>query len=220
MPGNPLGPAQIVSSNSPALAALVGDWGGEPLDLGIARDDEEVLKGMVDGSRGADMLVTIGGASVGDRDLVRKVLGGKGLELTFFRVAMRPGKPMIFGRLGEMPVLGLPGNPVSAGVTALVFLKPAMETMLGLDRPDGPPPSALLGRDLEENGQRQDYLRAALARDSAGALVATPFKAQDSAMLARFAEADCLVVRPPGAPPAKAGDRVEIVPLREDVRSA
>lgn len=213
MPGEPLGPDQIVSSNSIALAAYVRAWGGEPLSLGIARDDAGSLGALYAGARGADLLVTMGGASVGDRDLVRATLGQEGLALDFYRVAMRPGKPLIFGRLGEVPVLGLPGNPVSVGVTALVFLKPAIETMLGIPGDAEPPASAVLGSDLGPNDRRQDYLRAKLSRAADGTLVATPFGRQDSSMLARLAEADCLVVRPPEASAAAKGERVEIIPL-------
>ncbi len=197
--------------------------GGEPINLGIARDDEDSLRGMLAGARGADLLVTLGGASVGEYDLVRKVLGDEGLDITFFRVAMRPGKPLVFGRLGDVPVLGLPGNPVSVGVTSVLFLKPAIEVMLGIrgagDAGAGPPATSLLGRDLGENDHRQDYLRATLDVDGDGALVATPLGKQDSAMMAGFAKADCLVVRLPHAPPAKAGERVEIIRLREGMIS-
>ena len=219
MPGEPLGPDQIISSNSLALGAYVKALGGEPINLGIARDDEESLRGILAGARGADLLVTLGGASVGEYDLVRKVLGDEGLDLTFFKVAMRPGKPLVFGRLGDVPVLGLPGNPVSVGVTSVVFLKPAMEVMLGIRRAEGPAATALLGRDLGENDRRQEYMRATVDVDGDGALVATPFDAQDSAMMAGLARADCLVVRPPHAPPAKAGERVEIIRLREGMIS-
>lgn len=214
MPGDPLGPEQIISSNSLALAAYVKALGGEPLNLGIARDDAESLNALLEDASESDLLVTIGGASVGDYDLVRQALKDRGLELGFYRVAMRPGKPLIFGRLGRVPVLGLPGNPVSAGVTTVVFLKPAMEAMLGIRRDEGPGATALLGRDLGGNDQRQDYLRAALALDENGEAIATPFDAQDSAMMARLAQADCLVVRPPHAPAAKKGERVLIIPLR------
>ncbi len=219
MPGEPLGPDQIISSNSLALGAYVEALGGEPINLGIARDDEDSLRAILAGARGADLLVTLGGASVGEYDLVRKVLGDEGLDLTFFRVAMRPGKPLVFGRLGDVPVLGLPGNPVSVGVTSVLFLKPAMEVMLGIRRAEGPAATALLGRDLGENDRRQEYMRATVDVDGDGALVATPFDAQDSAMMAGLARADCLVVRPPHAPPAKAGERVEIIRLREGMIS-
>ena len=214
MPGDPLGPEQIISSNSLALAAYVEALGGEPLILGIARDSAESLNALLDGAPESDLLVTLGGASVGDYDLVQQTLKDRGLELGFYRVAMRPGKPLIFGRMGRVPVLGLPGNPVSAGVTTVVFLKPAMEAMLGMRRDDGPGATALLGRDLGENDRRQDYLRAALAPGADGEEIATPFDVQDSSMMARLAQADCLVVRPPGAPAAKKGERVGIIPLR------
>lgn len=214
MPGDPLGPDQIVSSNSVALEAYIRVLGGTPLNLGISRDSAESLRAMMAGAEGADLLVTIGGASVGDYDLVRQVLGDRGLDLTFYKVAMRPGKPLIFGRLGDTPVLGLPGNPVSAGVTSILFLRPAMAVMLGLSNDAGSMATAVLGRDLEANDERQDYLRASLTRDRQGDLVATPFEAQDSSMMQLFAQADCLAIRPPHAPPARAGDRIAIVPLQ------
>lgn len=213
MPGEPLAEGQIIGSNSLAVAAYVTAFGGLPVVLGIARDTEESLAALLAGARGADLLVTIGGASVGDHDLVRQALAALGFDLGFYRVAMRPGKPLIFGRLGDVPVLGLPGNPVSVGVTSLLFLRPAMRAMLGLPDRLGPAPTARLGRDLPANDHRQDYLRSRLTVGDDGEAVATPFEAQDSALMARFAEADCLVVRPPNAPPAKAGERVEIVPL-------
>ena len=213
MPGEPLGPYQIISSNSLALAAYVRAFGAEPQVLGIARDDASSLGAALDGVRGADLFVTIGGASVGEHDLVRQVLGKEGLELDFWQVAMRPGKPLIFGRLGRVPVLGLPGNAVSAGVTAVVFLGPALAAMLGRRTEAGAATTARLGRDLGANDRRQDYLRASLGRDAGGNLVASPFERQDSSMMALFAEADCLVVRPPHAPAVRAGETVEIIPL-------
>lgn len=211
MPGDPVGPDQIVSSNSIALGAYIQSLGGQPVDLGIARDTEDSLRQIIAGAKGCDLLITIGGASVGDYDFVRKVLNEEGMDLGFFRVAMRPGKPLIFGNMSGIPVLGLPGNPVSAGVTSVIFLKAAMNVMLGLKDEDGTQPTALLGRDLKENDKRQDYLRAELNRDKDGNLVATPFERQDSGMMARFASADCLVIRPVKAPAAKAGDRVDIL---------
>ena len=213
MPGEPIIRDQIISSNSLAVAAYVRVLGGEPVNLGIAADNVEVLRALIAGARGADMLVTIGGASVGEHDLVRRVFDEEGLELAFHRVAMRPGKPLIFGRLGPLAVLGMPGNPVSAGVSSVIFLKSAMEAMLGTSGDGGPPPTALLGRDLDANDERQDYLRATLANDVNGNPVATPDVRQDSSMIAVFADADCLVVRPPHATAARAGERVEIVPL-------
>ena len=219
MPGEPMGPDQIVSSNSVALGAYIRVLGGSPLNLGIARDTETSLRQILDGAKGADLLVTLGGASVGDYDLVRKVLGDKGMDLGFYKVAMRPGKPLIFGRLGGIPVLGLPGNPVSAGVTSVIFLKAAIEKMLGLKPADAATATAILGRALGPNDHRQDYLRASLGHDRKGNLVAMPFEKQDSAMLARLAQADCLVVRAPKAPKAAKGERVEIIPLRQATTS-
>jgi molybdopterin molybdotransferase len=213
MPGDHLGPDQIISSNSIALDAYIRVLGAKPINLGIARDNEESLRQVLDGAKGADLLVTMGGASVGDFDLVKKVLGDDGIDLGFYKVAMRPGKPLIFGRLKGIPVLGLPGNPVSAGVTSVIFLKAAIDEMLGIGNADVGPRTALLGRDLEENDHRQDYLRAKLSHDEDGHLVVTPFEKQDSAMMARLAEADCLVVRPPNAKAAKKGESAEIIPL-------
>ena len=213
MPGDPLGPHQIVSSNGLSLASFVRAGGGVPVDLGISPDSEAALKTMAGGAGGADMLVTTGGASVGDHDLVRQVLGGAGLELDFWRIAMRPGKPLIFGRLAGTPVLGLPGNPVSSMVCAVIYLGPAIKVMLGLEDAEPPTGTAVLGADLGENDERQDYLRARLRRNPDGAPVATPFEKQDSSMFADLARADCLVIRPPYAPPTTAGSPVTIVPL-------
>jgi molybdopterin molybdotransferase len=211
-PGEPLGPNQIVSSNALALAALIEAGGAEAIDLGIARDDEASLRRLLAASKGVDMLVTLGGASVGEHDLVRQVLGEEGLLLDFWQIAMRPGKPLIFGRIGETVMLGMPGNPVSSLVCGLIFLRPALRRMLGLSTEDGLRQTATLGRALSANGQREHYMRAELVRRD-GALVATPFEQQDSSMLSHFARAGCLVVRPPHAAAAAAGDRVEIVSL-------
>ncbi len=213
LPGEPLGPQQIVSSSGPGLAALVAEAGGEPVSLGVAEDSTASLRARAAGARGADILVTMGGASVGEHDLVQAALAEDGLEVDFWRIAMRPGKPLMFGRMGGALVLGLPGNPVSAFVCAILFLRPLIDAMLGL--PAGPPARepARLGADLGANGRREDYLRARLVRDSEGLPVAAPFARQDSSMLARFVEADALLVRAPHAPPASAGDLVEIIRL-------
>lgn len=213
LPGEPVGPDQIISSNSIGLGSFIQAMGGEAVNLGIARDDPDDLRRMLDGVRGADMLVTIGGASVGDYDLVKTVLGGEGLDITFSTVAMRPGKPLIFGAIHGKPMLGLPGNPVSAGVTSVLFLRPAIGVMLGLNNDETPRETALLGRDVPANDHRQDYLRSTLGMSPDGELTATPFKKQDSSMLRLFAQSDCLVVRPPNAPPLAAGERVDIVRL-------
>jgi len=212
-PGDPLGPSQIVSSNTLALAALVGEAGGEAIDLGIAADDEASLKRLAAGAAGCDLLVTTGGVSVGDRDLVRSVLGEAGLVIDFWRIAMRPGKPLLFGRIGATPLLGVPGNPVSALVCGLLFLEPAILRMLGLGDERRRWARARLGRDLPANDAREDYLRARLARDDEGHWRVTPFDRQDSAMVSTLAAAACLVVRPPFAAPAAAGDWVDILRL-------
>lgn len=212
-PGEPIGDSQIVSSNALALAALIDGVGGIPIDLGIARDNEASLRQIADGVRGADFLVTLGGASVGDHDLVQSVLGNEGLDVGFWRIAMRPGKPLMFGSMRGIPMLGLPGNPVSSLVCGLIFLYPAIRAMLGLQDRLDLPVTAVLGSDLGENDRRQDYLRANLERRENGELCATPFNRQDSSMLSFLANASCLIVRPPHAPPAKAGDRVDILLL-------
>ena len=212
-PGEPLGPHQIVSSNALALAALVEAAGGEAIDLGIARDNAESLSAHVAGAAGVDMLVTLGGASVGEHDLIREVLGGEGLELEFWQIAMRPGKPLMFGRFGRAAMLGMPGNPVSSLVCGLLFLRPALRKMLGLPPDEGLRRSARLGRDLGANDRREDYLRARLENGQDGEPVATPFEKQDSSMLSHLVDAQCLVVRPPHAPAAKTGEPVEVIAL-------
>ena len=212
-PGDPLGPNQIISSNSLGLAAIVREAGAEALNLGIATDNEASLRRMFGGARQADLLVVSGGMSVGDHDLVRHVLGDDGLALDFWKIAMRPGKPLTFGRLGDTPMLGLPGNPVSTLVCGHLFLRPAIGRMLGL-RDDGDGEDrAVLGIDLKANDEREDYLRARLERGEDGGWVATPFAAQDSSMLATLAQAGALVVREPHAPAARAGETCRIVRL-------
>ena len=214
MPGDPIGPNQIVSSNSHALAAFVRARGGEAVMLGIARDTIASIRELAAAARDADLLLTTGGASVGDHDLIQEALGRDGLDLDFWRIAMRPGKPLMFGRLGQTSLLGFPGNPVSSVVCALIFLGPAIDRMLGAGETDLSD-TALLGTALEQNDRRQDYMRAALARDADGRLVATPFPRQDSSMMATVARADCLIVRPPHAPAAAAGAVVSILHLAD-----
>jgi molybdopterin molybdotransferase len=219
MPGDPLGPQQIVGSNGLALGAFLSAAGAEPFDLGIAPDNREALQRMAAGAAGADLLVTTGGASVGDHDLVRAALGEKGMSVDFWKIAMRPGKPLMFGRIGTTPVLGLPGNPVSSLVCALIYLRPALRVMLGETSIDGGEEVAVAGRDLAENDSRQDYLRAKLSRDATGRPVATPFEKQDSSMLFLLQQADCLVIRPPRAPALAAGSAVPILRLDEFSRT-
>ena len=214
MPGDPIGPNQIVSSNSIALAAAVRVLGGEPCMLGIAPDDRDGLAAMASGAAGADLLLTSGGASVGDHDLVQSVLGEIGFELDFWKIAMRPGKPLIFGHVGDTPVLGLPGNPVSALVCAMIYLRPALARMLGAaDAETAPRLTARLTESLPENDERQDYLRARLDNDPDGRLAVTPFSRQDSSMLAMLAAADCLILRAPHAPALDAGTAIEVLPI-------
>jgi len=213
MPGEAIGPNQIVSSNNIGLCALINASGGEAIDLGIAPDDAEGLMTMAAGARGADLLITIGGASVGDHDLIQSVLGETGLKVDFWRIAMRPGKPLIFGHFGDVPMMGLPGNPVSALVCALIFLKPAIAALLGAEAPDLETRSAVITADLGENDRRQDYLRATTARNDSGEMTVSPFGKQDSSMLSRLARADALILRPPHAPAVKAGDSVNIIDL-------
>ena len=204
---------QLVDSGGIACAQLLRAWGAEPISLGIARDDPCELATMFRAAHGCDLLITIGGASVGELDLVRRVLDADGFEASFHRVAMRPGKPLLFGRLGAVPVLGLPGNPVSAWVTALLFACPAVGTMLGRDPPGLTPELVLSGNDLPANDERRDHLRATLRRRSQGELVADVLPGQDSAMIRTLADADCLVLRPPSAPPVHAGERVSVLRL-------
>ncbi|WP_374308971.1 gephyrin-like molybdotransferase Glp [Dongia sp.] len=212
-PGEPLGPAQIIASNGIGLAAMVTACGGEPINLGIARDNLPDLYRALDGARGADILVTTGGASVGELDLIQQALKDKGANLDFWKIAMRPGKPVMFGTLGTLPILGLPGNPVSALVTATLFLRPVIQHLLGQKGIDTQPVFARLGMALKANDQRQDYLRATLTRGTDGGLIASPFPKQDSAMLSLIAKADALIIRPPHAPAAHEGDVTEILPL-------
>lgn len=215
MPGTEPGPGEIVYSNGFATMALARREGGDILDLGIAPDRIEETTAAVRRARAAqvDILVTSGGASVGDHDLVQKALASEGLELSFWRVAMRPGRPMMHGRLGDTHVLGLPGNPVSAYVCAILFMVPLIRRLVGRQDVDVPQEAAILGRDLPANDERADYLRATLTIDPNGQAVATPAPVQDSSVLVSLAQADCLVVREPHAPAAKAGARCTIVKL-------
>lgn len=213
LPGSEVGANQIVSSNSFALCALIEAHGGEALDLGIAVDDEDAIRTAAAKGRDADIFVTVGGASVGDHDLVQPALAKDGLTVDFWKIAMRPGKPLIFGAFKDAAMLGLPGNPVSAMVCATLFLLPLIRAMLGVEPPALPRSRARLGRALPANGKREDYMRAELARTNDG-LVATPFDLQDSSVLSLFAHAGALVIRPPHAPAASIGDEVDVIVLR------
>ncbi len=218
LPGDPLGPSQIVSSNALGLCALVATQGGVAHNLGIARDNAESLATMAAGAAGCDLLVTAGGASQGDYDLVHGVLGDRGLSLDFYTIAMKPGKAVMFGRAGGVPLLGLPGNPVPTGIGAILFLKPVLRVLQGLP-PEEPTRTARLGAALKPNDAREDYMRATLSVGENGEMVATPFPRQDSAMVSHLAKADCLILRPAHAPAAKAGETVTVIPLSGGVLS-
>jgi molybdopterin molybdotransferase len=213
MPGEPIPPGGIVSSNSHALAALVRAGGGEPIVLPVVQDDREAIAAVADAVAGMDMLVTTGGASEGEHDLVMAGLAQRGLQVDFWKIAMRPGKPLMYGRLGAVPVLGLPGNPVSALVCSILFLLPALGKLSG--GAGDPPPTipATLGAPVKANDQRADHLRATMTLDPDGSAVVTPFAAQDSSMLRRFAQADALVFRAPHAPALPAGAAVRAIRL-------
>ena len=213
LPGEPIPPGGIVSSNAHALAALVRACGGEPLVLPIAPDDREAIAAAADAAAGTDILVTTGGASVGDHDLVQAALTSRGMDLDFWKIAMRPGKPLMHGRLGSLPMLGLTGNPVSALITAILFLLPAIERLSGLSGAGPSVSLAVLGGALPANDQRADHLRARLAHRPDGISVATAFSRQDSAMLRLLAQSDALILRPPHAPALEAGAPVPIIRL-------
>lgn len=212
-PGSKLEADQIVSSVPYGLAALIERHGGEAMSLGIAKDEPESLVTLARAGSAADILLTIGGASVGDRDLVASALGSEGLELDFWKIAMRPGKPLLHGRLGGQRVLGLPGNPVSAFVGALVFLVPMLERMLGLVQAAKPRPEGVLGAALEANGEREHYMGAVSEWREDGTRVVRALPSQDSSLVAGLAHADCLIVRAPHAPALPRGARVGILPL-------
>jgi len=212
-PGETPGAGQIISSNHLGVAALAEAAGADATLLGIARDTRESLESHLDRAAGADILVTIGGASVGDHDLVSPVFQARGMSLAFWNIAMRPGKPLMFGRLGPMRVLGLPGNPVSSLVCSRVFLVPLIRALAGLPWAADALSTARLAVSIEANGARQHYMRATLTRGIDGIAVATPVRSQDSSLLSPLAIADCLMVRPARAPAAPAGTTVDILPL-------
>jgi molybdopterin molybdotransferase len=212
-PGSAPGPGQIVYSNGFALTALARTEGADVIDLGIVLDrlDETIAAVRKAREAQAAVLVTTGGASDGEYDLVQKAFAAEGMNLSFWKVAVRPGRPLMHGRLGDMQVLGLPGNPVSAFVCGLLFLLPLLRTLSGRSDINLQAESALLGRSLGANDERADYLRAALDRDRHGHLVATPFEVQDSSMIGNLSRADCLLIREPYAPAAEAETPCSII---------
>jgi molybdopterin molybdotransferase len=215
MPGSTPGPGQIVYSNGYALRALARAEGAETVDLGIAADTVDATTDGIRRARdsGADILITTGGASVGDHDLVKQSLEAEGVAIAFWRIAMRPGKPMMHGRLGSMRVIGLPGNPVSAYVCGFLFMAPLIRALSGRSDVHHATEAAVLGRDLAANDVREDYLRARLEERADGALIATPVNHQDSSLLGNLAAARALVIRSPFAPAASAGTPCVILRL-------
>lgn len=213
-PGTTPGPAQIISSIPSGLAGVIRNAGGEAVLLGIAGDTPASLDQHIRAGGDCDILVTIGGASVGEHDLVQHALIRHGMTLDFWKVAMRPGKPLMFGRLGTRRVLGLPGNPVSAFVCARIFLVPLIARLLGIAETELPAATrtVALGAPLEANGPRQHYMRAEIRREN-DETVTLPLASQDSSLLSLLARADCLIVRPPHAPEARIGEAVEVLLL-------
>jgi len=214
LPGEDPGPDQIVASNSFALKAIAEAEGAEVRLLPIARDNAESLRAVLALAEGADVILTSGGASVGDHDLVAPVAAGLGLQRAFYKVAMRPGKPLMAGRMGRALMLGLPGNPVSAVVCGLLFLVPALRAMQGLAAGAPHRRQARLGAALPANGPREHYMRARLCQHDDGPPEIIPFESQDSSLLRLLAEADALLVRPAQDPPRSAGEIVGYLPLR------
>ena len=211
LPGEEPGPDQIIASNNFGIAAFVEQHGGVPVVLGLQPDDVDAIATAIDRGREADVLISIGGASVGDYDFIGEAFEKLGIARDFWKVAQRPGKPLMFARRGRQRILGLPGNPVSALVCAFIYLRPLMARLLGTDTT----PRIIRARlvaDLPANDERQDYLRVRLERDEeTGETIALPFSRQDSAMLRRLAEADALLIRPPHAPALPAGSVVEVL---------
>jgi molybdopterin molybdotransferase len=215
-PGVALAPGRVVYSNGFALTALARQEGAASIDLGIAPDRVNAISAAVRRARelGADILVTAGGASVGDHDLVQQSLAAEGLALSFWKVALRPGRPVMHGRIGGMHVLGVPGNPVSSYVCALLFLVPLIRRLSGRSDLSVASETALLGAALPANDERMDFLRATLEPGPHGRPVATPLPVQDSSMMAALAKADCLLIREANAPALMSGSECPIVKLR------
>lgn len=208
MPGETPGADQIIASNAFGLAALIEAHGATARILPIARDTEGALKAVFELAKDADLVVTIGGASVGDHDLVGKVAADLGMDRSFYKVAMRPGKPLMAGALDGTPLIGLPGNPVSSMVCGHIFILPALSAMLGLGKMPRQRVQAKLLSDLPKNGPREHYMRAHASSDGV-----TPQNRQDSALLTVLSHSNALIVRAPNAPSTISGDSVDIVTL-------
>lgn len=207
-PGEAPGPDQIIASNSYGLAALIAQAGGVPRLLPIARDNHAALALAFDLAKGADLILTLGGASVGDHDLVGEATAARGMERSFYKVAMRPGKPLMAGRMGDAAMIGLPGNPVSAMVCGHVFVRPVLRKMMGLGEEPAATVQMPLAHDLPANGPRAHYMRGEVNDGQVKV-----FERQDSALLTVLAAANALVVRPPQDPPRRAGDMVDILKI-------
>jgi molybdopterin molybdotransferase len=218
-PGAEPGPGQITASNNYMIASLVAAAGGEPMDLGIVPDTLDDIQQATRNARagGADILVTTGGASVGEHDLVQQALRNEGMELDFWRIAMRPGRPMMYGRLGTVLMLGLPGNPVSSYIGAVLFLIPLIRTLLGRTEVQHPLEHAVLASALPASDWRADHLRGTLTFRDGEPPVAAPFPRQDSSIMRILAEAECLIVRPAEDPAKAAGDSCRIIRLGENL---
>ena len=213
MPGEPVGRNQIVSSSGIAVAALMRAWGADPTLFDIARDEAKLIGEHIAAGAQHDLLITLGGASVGDHDLVQDALKAQGFAMDFWRIAMRPGKPLMFAAKDRARVLGLPGNPVSTMVCALMFVKPALDRMLGQSGDLVATRPARLAVDVKENDTREDYVRALVRRGADGSLTVEPHKIQDSSMLSVLAWSNALLVRPAHDPARKAGDLVQVIDL-------
>ena len=213
LPGAPLSEGQIVSANGPGLCAFVESHGGQAINLGVVPDDLSALRGAISRTGSLDLLVTTGGVSVGEHDLVKRAAGEEGLQIHFHKIAMRPGKPLLFGQIQGMPFLGLPGNPVSAMVCATLFLGPALAVLQGL--PGNPPDTitARLETSLKANDDREDYIRAVLRRSENDLPIVSPLPKQDSALVAALAQANGLIIRPPHAHASNPGETVLVIPL-------
>jgi len=214
-PGSTPKPGEIIYSSGFALAAMIRADGHKVIELGVARDRIKHIVACIRRARAArvDVLLTTGGASVGEHDLVQDALASEGLDLSFWKIAMRPGKPMMHGRLGAMHVLGVPGNPVSSYVCTFLFLLPLLRRLAGRSMLSDVPHAAVLGREVGANDERAEYMRAKLTLGHDGVPIATPFANQDSSLMASLAAADCLVIREPHAPAAAAGSRCVILKL-------
>ena len=215
MPGEPMREAAIMGSSGPALAAAMASWGAEVRNLGVVPDRLDALKTAIEAAAGVDLLVTTGGVSVGTHDLIRALLVDGAAQaddqLNFWRIAMRPGKPLLWGRLGKLAILGLPGNPVSALVCGLLFLYPAIQVLRGTAVHPLPIRTARLTTPLPANGPRAHYLRASLSRQPDGSQLATPAQNQDSALMSVLSDADGLIVQQPDQPALSTGSEVDTI---------